>query len=250
MSGIVVVLILVSVSFLPVGLSVLWFRRRALSIPPIFFLVFLAGGVLSLILALLLQSVIPQNGVYSKWTSLFDLFIRISASEEGARLVILFVIFHVIGVFYKRGINNHCPFGAPLPAPMGEIPKTTRYTPEKPMLFEGFAAGGGLLLGLSFAAVESAVYATANPELAVLRMISSIPLHAACGIRCGIAAFSLYSRHFWGIRHFIFAIVLHSFFNFMLPFGGLRAALGILLALSSLASSARLIGGPERSFLK
>ncbi|MDR3325526.1 MAG: PrsW family intramembrane metalloprotease [Spirochaetaceae bacterium] len=212
MGGAAVILALVLFSFLPAALAVLWFRHRKLAMPPHFVLLFLAGGVASLILALLVQSALPHPESFGRWTVLSDLFLRISLIEEGARLVVLLGLFGLVGRFSQRIV-----------------------------VYEGFAAGAGLLAGFAFAAVENAVYAAADPALALLRMVSAVPLHGACGIRCGLAASCLSSKPHRALGRFVSALVLHSFYNFMLPLGGIRAALGILLAVAALVSSSRSI---------
>jgi hypothetical protein len=214
MSGAMIILALIVLAFLPAALAVLWFRHRKLAMPPHFVLIFLAGGVLSMIFALFVQSLLPQNDAASffRLTAFIDLFLRISLTEEGAKLILLLGIFGLIRCFSRNTV-----------------------------IFEGFAAGAGLLSGFAFAAVESAVYAAADLNLVLLRMISAVPLHGACGIRCGLAAFSSASKPHLALGRFISAVVLHSFYNFMLPLGGFRAALGILLAIIALVSSAQSI---------
>ncbi|MDR3300950.1 MAG: PrsW family intramembrane metalloprotease [Spirochaetaceae bacterium] len=218
MSGAIIILALVVLAFLPAALAVFWFRHRKLAMPLHFVLIFLASGVLSMILALVVQSGLPQNDSYSfsRWTVFIDLFLRISLTEEGAKLLFLLGIFALIRRFSRNIV-----------------------------IFEGFAAGAGLLAGFAFAAVESAVYAAADSSVVLLRMISAVPLHGACGIRCGLAASGFASKPRSALGRFTSAIVLHSFYDFLLPLGGFRAALGILLALVALVSSAQSIRPSE-----
>jgi RsiW-degrading membrane proteinase PrsW (M82 family) len=180
-----------------------------------FWLVFLSAGVLSLLAALVVQAFIPQFGNTSRRTIFIDLLLRVALAEEAARLVVMFIIFSLIKALFRKF----------------DIAKS-------------FAAAAGLIAGLSFAAVEYAVYTIQNSPwllLILLVRLCAVPLHAACGIRCGLAATNLFSKPVLAAGCFFSAVVIHVFFDFMLQSGGLYACLGILLALTALASQVRLI---------
>jgi RsiW-degrading membrane proteinase PrsW (M82 family) len=219
-SGTLILFILVLVSFLPLVSAVPLIRRRKIIMPLPLWLIFLSGGVLSLLIALVLQAFIPQFDVSGGWRPvLTGLVLRIALTEEVARLIVLLIIFRLIKVFSRQTD-----------------------------IAEGFASASGLIAGLAFAAVEYAVYTAENSgELALMLALRlfAIPLHAACGIRCGLAASELFSKPLSAGRRFISAVIIHAFFDIMLGMGGFRAWFGILLAGTALASQIRLIRNKE-----
>jgi RsiW-degrading membrane proteinase PrsW (M82 family) len=245
--GVFIIFVLCMICFVPVFFARFYIKARGVAMDARHLLVFIAAGVLSLILALVAQTLLPglmdtflpQYGTSrSVRSSLSYLFLRVALPEEGARLIIMIITFSLIQKFSKEKMS------------------------------EGFACAAGLIAGLAFAALESADYAlrdaaNLNWGYAWLRLLS-VPLHASCGMRCALAARGFFSRGVGKmgggkmlgggagkIRHFATALVIHVFFNFILMMGGWRAALGILLSLSTLVSAALLIrprGGDADEF--
>jgi hypothetical protein len=207
MSGIFVVMLLLAVFFLPVAISILWFHFRRIKTGVVFYLVCCALSVISLILALSVQSIIPVIDTDSKWSELLRLFVHISLTEEGSKLLVLLALFSCIKIFCKQF-----------------------------RLYKGIIAAAGLIVGFTFAALEGAIYAASDGGINLVRLFTSVPLHGACGIKCGIAA-SKPSE----VGSFIYALALHSFYDLMLPLGGLRSALAVFLAITALISGAQMI---------
>jgi RsiW-degrading membrane proteinase PrsW (M82 family) len=152
------------------------------------------------------------------------LFLRVALPEEGARLIIMIITFSIIQKLFTKNISGENGING---------------------IYEGFACAAGLISGLAFAAVESADYAlreagNLNWEFALLRLLS-VPLHASCAMRCGLAARGIFTNTVRSVKHFATALVIHAFFDFILMLGGWRAALGILLALTTLVSALLLI---------
>ncbi|MDR2468261.1 MAG: PrsW family intramembrane metalloprotease [Spirochaetaceae bacterium] len=215
MSSVLVVLLILVLSFVPVTLAFFWIRRRGIVFPFLVTLLFLAAGVATLVMAAVIQSLITEalpEGAASFAAQFFDVFVRVALTEEGARFLVFFVLFAGIRVFSSQSILN-----------------------------EGFSAGGGLLAGLSFAALETAAHAASEAGVVLVRALSAAPLHGACGIRCAQSALSAEKTPLIAAGRLISAILLHACYNFMLPRGGIMAALAIFLALSSLVSSARAV---------
>jgi hypothetical protein len=146
------------------------------------------------------------------------MLIRTSLIEEGSRLAALVLLFRA-PFFYRSKI----------PPPY---------------------AAAGLIAGLAFAAVETlsfAAYGTPAGVSGILRLGAAL-LHAACGLRCGLAASAVLSLKspgaaLNGVLCFAAAAALHTMYNFMAPRGSFFTILALLLALSSLASGLRGIPG-------
>jgi len=210
------VLFLLFLAFLPVLLAILWFRHKNFHFKFPFFLIFLGGGVVSVLLALVFQAFIPQIEETTKKALIFNVFVRTSLSEESARLIVFLVIFRFKDFLGSKTLKS------------GEF-----YTPA--------VLSGGLLAGLAFAAVESAYHAFSDSKILIVRAFSSIPLHGACGIRCCLAADGILggesnSKASAGIN-FVFAVLIHSLYDFMLPQSNLFTALAVLLSITALISS-------------
>jgi hypothetical protein len=201
-------------SVLPLAAAWFWLRR-APGVSALYFLAALGAGILSLSLAAILQMALPaaDYGVTRGEAARF--VVETALIEEGSRLAALALLFRAFRLLKKA--KPEC----------------------------AWAAAAGMTAGLTFAAVESASLAAANPLAAAIRLPSAVILHAACGIRCAAAlslpSINLFSRA--GI--FIMAVALHSVYNFMAPRGGLFTALAILLALSAFVSSLRRITRTE-----
>jgi RsiW-degrading membrane proteinase PrsW (M82 family) len=212
MNSVTILLFLLFMSFFPAALALFWLRGRsaALSLP--FALFFLASGVFSLVLALVVQTFItgetPEEGALLTLLSLF----RIPLTEESARFLVLSAFFALAELLFRDF-----------------------------SLFEERAAGAGLLSGLAFAALETAVFAASESGAPFIRALTAVPLHGACGIRCASAAFRFRTAPLSALLRFLSAVALHTFYNFMLPRGGVSAVFAILLAISALCSSARTI---------
>ena len=215
MSGIGVLVILILISSIPVIAVFAWFRFARYQYSPVDFSVSLLAGAASFFPALFLQNLLTKAEVIfhstNKWSLFAEIFIRIALTEELSRFLLLAVLFLVIRRF--RADN------------------TT-------------ALAAGLIAGLGFAILESAVYGASNPGNALLRAFTAAPLHGACGARVGASAAALGNRPVPAVFRFLTAVTLHGIYNFMLIIPGrLPLITAVLIALSAFASTIVTIRG-------
>lgn len=199
-----VIVIILAVSLIPAAAAVLWERRRGLLLSPYFVLISIGAGVLSIILAMLFSSFLPDFEVSGPLGDMARHILRTAVTEEAARLAVFAVLFAVL-----------------------------RLKPD-----DGRIQAGGLLAGLAFAAVETAVHAATNAGVVLIRAISAAPLHGACGIRCAQAARGCEGRAV-AVCRFITAVLVHGCYNLLLSRGGILPAIAVFLAISSLFSAIR-----------
>jgi RsiW-degrading membrane proteinase PrsW (M82 family) len=203
--------VLILIAALPVVLLFLWYNFVRCPLSTGWFLLFLIGGGASLFIALFLQALIPvpsglsPGGAGVLGPVVLNLFCRIAATEETARLLVFLLLFPLARI---RGENA---------------------------VLRGSAAG--LAAGLGFALVESAAYGASDAGNALLRAISSAPLHGACGERVGAALAGCGKGPFPSLLRFLSAIAIHGTYNLMIRSSGVIALMAILAALCALASS-------------
>jgi RsiW-degrading membrane proteinase PrsW (M82 family) len=208
-----VLFILILIAALPVVILFLWYNFAHCPISTGWFLVFLIGGGASMFIALVLQAFIPSLSGLSPGGGLlgamgpmvFNLFCRIAATEETSRLLVFLLLFPLARI---RGENA---------------------------VLQGSAAG--LTAGLGFALVESASYGASDAGIALLRAVTSAPLHGACGERVGAALAGCKKGFFLALLRFLSAIAIHGTYNLMLRGSGIMAVMAILAAFCALASS-------------
>ena len=213
MNSLPALFILILIAALPVVFLFLWYNFARCPISTGWFLVFLIGGGASMFIALLLQALIPSPSGLSPGGGfpgamgpmVFNLFCRIAATEEISRLLIFLLLF-------------------PLARIRGED-----------AALRGSAAG--LVAGLGFALVENASYGASDAGIALLRAVTSAPLHGACGERGGAAFAGRGGGFFPALMRFLSAIAIHGTYNLMLRGSGIMAVMAILAALCALASS-------------
>jgi RsiW-degrading membrane proteinase PrsW (M82 family) len=100
------------------------------------------------------------------------------------------------------------------------------------------ASAAGLITGLGFAIIESAVFGASNPGNALLRAFTAAPLHGACGARVGSSIVMFRKYPMQAFFRFIFAVATHGIYDFMLIIPGrLSPVIALLIALSAFASS-------------
>jgi RsiW-degrading membrane proteinase PrsW (M82 family) len=217
-----ILFLLLFISSIPAIVVFIWFRyaRYPFSVPK--FIIFLLVGLTSFFPALFFQNILAtSNIIYSlmeKWGPITEIFIRIAFTEELSRLIMLSLLFYAIHRFSPA-------------APQDTNPDT--YTSTITM-----ASAAGLVTGLGFAIMESAVYGASNLGNALLRAFTAAPLHGACGSRVGssVALFRKYPVQ--AFFRFLFAVAIHGIYNFMLIVPGrLSPLIALLIALSAFASS-------------
>jgi RsiW-degrading membrane proteinase PrsW (M82 family) len=228
MSGIWILFFLILISALPVFLLFIWLRARRYRFSLLWFAGALLAGAVSLLLALLLQHLIPRPELYAssgRWILLREVFFRIAFTEELGRLAVLFVFFPAARRFGKAPPVDAVNAGGPGPADEAYGPLT------------------GLLAGLGFVLIESASYGSADAGVALLRAFTAAPLHGACGARVGKAALNFRTAPLRSITGFLSAIAIHGTYNFMLLLPGFPSVLAVLIAFSALASAVLPIRG-------
>jgi len=222
MSGVGVLIILLFISSIPAIAVFIWFRfaRYPFSLPRFSFS--LLAGAISFFPALLLQNVFSAASeifyAAGKWGFIAEIFVRIAFTEETSRLIVLIILFFAI-----RRFNAARPHDSDLSA---NIPADT------------MASASGLIAGLGFAILESAVYGASNPGNALLRTFTAAPLHGACGFRVGSSVAMFPERPVQAVFRFLSAVVIHGIYNFMLIIPGFFPSIAaILIAISALATS-------------
>ncbi|MDR1025730.1 MAG: PrsW family intramembrane metalloprotease [Treponema sp.] len=214
MNGLPVLLLLIFIAALPVLLLFFWYRRARCPISPMWFLIFLFGGASSMFLALIMQRLVPVlpgssvRSLGNMGSILFNQFCRIAATEEAARFLIFLILFPLARIKGEQAV------------------------------LRGSAAG--LAAGLGFALMESAAYGASDTGIALLRTVTSAPLHGACGARVGAAA-GFSGGPFPVIIRFLSAVAIHGMYNIIILSSGVLAIVAILAAFCALASSILLI---------
>lgn len=179
----------------------------------------LAAGILSLALAAVLQILLPTIELGMTRGMLFVFLARAASIEEGSRLAVLLLFVLVLRLFNRTNVGT-----------------------------EDMAATAGMIAGLAFAAIETASFAASAGTGALTRLLrlGAVLLHAACGIRCALAAFALLSKKLSFLLNFARAIALHTVYNFITLHDGARYyILGLLLTLSSFISGLRYMKRPS-----
>jgi RsiW-degrading membrane proteinase PrsW (M82 family) len=224
MSGIGVLLILLFVSSIPVIAVFMWFRfaRYPFSLP--WFSIALLAGAVSFFPALFLQNLFTAINAnfyaMGKWGLIAEIFVRIAFTEEFSRLLILVILFFSFRRFYSAFRQTQ---------PPNEVNTVSAVT---------MASAAGLIAGLGFAVLESAVYGASNPGNALLRTFTTAPLHGACGFRVGSSAAMFRGKPVQAVFRFLSAVVIHGIYNFMLIIPGFFPAIAaILIVLFALATS-------------
>lgn len=231
MPGIGVLIILLFISSIPAIAVFMWFRFAHYPFSLRRFSFSLLAGAISFFPALLFQNLLDAAGTrifyaMGKWGLFAEIFIRIAFTEEFSRLIILVVLLLLIRRFSSI-----------------EQPGQDLTTPQEPNCNTGISANtmasaAGLVAGLGFAVLESAVYGASNPGNALLRIFTAAPLHGACGFRVGSSAMMFRDRPIQAILRFLSAVIIHGIYNFMLIIPGIISSIiAILIALFALATS-------------
>jgi len=215
MSGIGVLIILLLFSSLPAIAVLVWFRLARYPFSPLRFSGALLAGAVSFFPALFLQNILATVGsgffyALGKWGPIAEIFLRIAFTEEFSRLILLVILF----ITFRRFSTNATVSAGTM------------------------ASAAGLIAGLGFAIIESAVYGASNPGNALLRTFTAVPLHAACGYRVGSSIAMFEERPAQAVFRFLSAVVIHGLYNFMLIIPGfVPSVAAVLIALSALISS-------------
>jgi RsiW-degrading membrane proteinase PrsW (M82 family) len=213
MNGLWILLLLIAISALPVLAVLVWIRLRRLPVRLPWFLLALLGGALSLGLAAVLQSLFPAINEASRGVLLIKIFVQIALTEELGRLA----VFSLLLCLARRVDKEAEP-----------------YSPA-------FAAMTGLIAGLGFAVIETAIYGVGNFSIALVRAVTAAPLHGACGARIGLAVSHVRDAPVRALARFLYAVGLHGMYNFMILNRNIPLVFPVLIAFTALFSSIQLI---------
>jgi RsiW-degrading membrane proteinase PrsW (M82 family) len=172
--------------------------------------------------ALILQDLINFKIPAGRLELFYHVFIRIALTEELSRLLMLAVYFFISGYMAKRIVGNTEAVS------LNDVKK---------------GAAAGLVAGLGFAFLESAIYAASDIGVLLLRTVTAAPLHAACGSRVGTAAIMFRTNPFQAVFRILSATAIHGIYNIMISTHGVSSIIGILIAFSALFSSITIISG-------
>jgi len=195
---------LIIAAALPAIIVFFWLRFGKPSINLPWFLLSLSAGIISFIVAAMIQSLFAINRREGVWPVLFNIFIRIAMIEEASRIIILFFLNRA-----TRNRRNNIAFGAAI----------------------------GLITGLGFAVIESAFYGIANINITLFRIFTAAPLHAACGIRAGTAVFAAPQHPVKAFFLFISSVFIHGAYNLMIVNPAIPSFLAIPTALIAFFAS-------------
>jgi len=195
---------LILTAALPAILVFFWLRSRNPPITLPWFLLSFAAGIISFIVAAMIQVFFIQKKNEGVWPVLFNIFIRIAMIEEASRIIAIIPFF---GVAKNRRKNI------------------------------AFGAAIGLIAGLGFAVIESAYYGIANLNIALLRIFTAVPLHAACGIRAGTVVFVASLHPAKALFLFISSVLIHGAYNLMIVSPAIPSFLAIPTALVAFFAS-------------
>ena len=227
MYGTLVLLIIVAVSSIPVIAVYIWFRIAKYQFTLARFLLVMITGATAIFPALILKDLINFNIASGGRAELFyHVFIRIALTEELSRLLMLAIYFFVSGYFAKSIAEN-----------AEQAVSAVSWSKIKN------GAATGLVAGLGFAILESAVYAASDINVLLLRTVTAAPLHAACGSRVGAAAAMLKTNPFQAVFRVLSATMIHGVYNMTISRPGVSSIIGILIAFSALFSSITIIRG-------
>jgi RsiW-degrading membrane proteinase PrsW (M82 family) len=212
-------LLLIVISALPVLAALIWIRLRRFPLPPLWFLLALLGGTLSLGIAAILQSLFPGSAetAISLGEIIFKILVQIALTEELGRLAVLLILF----ALYRRFSKNQATF-----------------TPA-------FAAASGLIAGLGFAVIETALYGGGDFfRIALLRAVTAAPLHGACGARISLGVYHFRKSPVQSLFRFLYAVGIHGMYNFMIVSPGIPPVFPILITLAAFLSTLQFLRTP------
>jgi RsiW-degrading membrane proteinase PrsW (M82 family) len=220
MSGTWVLLLLILISSIPLIAVYVWFRAAKYQFSIARFLFVSLAGAAAFFPALFLQEYLALLQPSGSTALFYYFFVRIALTEELSRLLMLALFFWISSL--KKPDENS---GQPL-----------SYT----MVKKGTATG--LVAGLGFAILESAVYAASDSGVLFLRVFTAA-LHGACGSRIGAAAVLFRTNPIQALFRVLTAVAIHGVYNFMVSLPGLPSIAAVLIAVSALITAILTIRG-------
>jgi RsiW-degrading membrane proteinase PrsW (M82 family) len=210
MNGLWVLLLLIFLSALPALVVLIWIRVRRFPIGLPWFLLALLGGALSLGIAAILQALFPPINEATMGAMLFKIFIQIALTEELGRFGVFVLLLRLVRLDQRSA------------AP-------------------AFAALTGLIAGLGFAVIETAMYGVGDFSIALVRAVTAAPLHGACGTRIGMAVSHIRDAPGLALVRVLYAVGIHGMYNFMIISPGVPQVFPALIAVTAFLSSIQLI---------
>ncbi|MCL2244026.1 MAG: PrsW family glutamic-type intramembrane protease [Treponema sp.] len=216
MSAIWILLVIILISSIPVFAVYIWFRIAKYQFTPVRFLFALLAGAAAFFPALLLQNFLTFSyATTGRLALLLQVFVRVAFTEEISRLLMLFLFFLI-----SSRIN-----------PQESIIMPLSYNTIRN------GAATGLIAGLGFALLESAVYGASNSGILMLRVFTAAPLHGACGSRIGAAAVLFRTNPIQALLRVVTATAIHGVYNFMVTIPGVPSVAAVLIAISALLTA-------------
>ena len=208
-------LVIILISSIPVIAVYIWFRIAKYDYSLTRFLFALLAGAAAFFPALLMQEFFTFSSSTAGRMALFlQVFVRVAFTEEISRLLMLFLFFLI----------------------------SSRIKPNEsimPLSYDTIRNGTatGLIAGLGFALLESAVYGASNSVVLMLRVFTAAPLHGACGSRIGAAVVLFRTNPIQALMRIIAATAIHGIYNFMVTIPGVPSLAAVLIALSALLTA-------------
>jgi len=221
MYGSWVLLILILISSLPVIAVYIWFRIAKYQFSLVRFLFALLAGAAAFFPALILQGLLAIPLPSGRAALFFHFFVRIAFTEEISRLLMLFIFFLISG----------------LVKPAEKSGQPISYSVVK----RGTAIG--LVAGLGFALLESAIYGASDTGVLLIRAVTAAPLHGACGSRVGAAAVMFRTNPIQAVFRLLTAIAIHGVYDLMVIQPGFPAIAAVLIAIFALINAILTIKG-------
>ncbi|MDR2900109.1 MAG: PrsW family intramembrane metalloprotease [Treponema sp.] len=220
MNGVGSLLTLIVLAALPIVLAYLWLIIRKYNFNMIWFLCAILAGIISVLITLFIQGIIPSINIETLPDLFLSIVIRTAVPEEASKLIVMFFFIAIV----------------------------KRWKRLNPIETKSDGAAAGLIIALGFALFETAGYSMSNMQITLLRAITAAPIHAACGIRTGMSAVSFTSHHpASGIWNIVLAIAIHTVYNFIILNPGTPIIFLVLLVAVSVISSLRNIKAEDNA---
>jgi len=221
MYGSWVLVILILISSLPVIAVYIWFRLAKYQLSHVSFLFALLAGAAAFFPAIILQGLLSISPPVGRAALFYEFFVRIAFTEEISRFLMLIIFFLISG---RRKLTDNT---------------------DRPLSYNAVKKGTaiGLVVGLGFALLESAVYGASDTGVLLIRAVTAAPLHAACGSRVGASAVLIRTNPVQAVFRILTATAIHGVYDLMVILPGFPAIAAVLIAISALISAILTIRG-------
>ena len=198
-------MLIVLCSAFPAILVFFWLKSKKSAVTLPWFMVSLAAGIVSFLLAALIHDLFFSDKKAALWPVLFTIFVRIALVEETSRIAAILPFLKIC----KNPQHKESSFGATL----------------------------GLFVGLGFAVIESAYHGITSLNITIFRLFTATPLHAACGIRVGAAVFTARQHPLKALLLFASTVFIHGTYNLIIVNPAYPSVLAAVIAFAALFSS-------------